>query len=85
MYYCDMGKEGVSVRIRTGYRTLGRYVTVDGDYLHNGLAYRANTIVSYDPDGQLKWYKRRDRANSALLTKEEQDSLVFQILQSEKW
>lgn len=87
MFYCDMGTASAEIRrpIGIGNRTVSRYVTVDNDYLPNQLAYRAHTIVAYDFDNQLKWYKHRDRENSALLTKAEQDKLVFQILQSETW
>lgn len=90
MYYCDMGKEHVSIQVSylpsAGHKTVSQYVLVDSEYLHKGLEYRAHTIVQKNiHTGQFAWYKHRGRPNLALLTKEEQDNLVFQILQSETW
>lgn len=80
-----MGHDNTLVRIPAGYRKVGRYVLVDNNYIPQGLAYAARTIVSLNADNLMKWYKHRDRENSALLTEIEQKELMLQILQSEKW
>jgi hypothetical protein len=85
MYYCDLGREPTSIRTLNGIRTVGRYVMVDTDHIPQDLAYNAHTIVSRNTNEQLKWYKNRDRENSALLTEAEQKQLMVQILKSEKW
>ena len=85
MFYCDMGEDTVYVTELGGRRKVGRYVIVNGKFVPARLSFQAHTIVAYDFDNQLKWYKHRDRENSAPLTKAEQDKLVFQILQSETW
>lgn len=85
MYYCDMGPDGAEIRSVSTIRTVSQYVIVNSDYIPNQLAARAYTIVSYDPDGRMKWYKHRNRPESALLTKDEQDGMMLQILKSETW
>ena len=86
MFYCDMGPKGA--RIRTSYTTnrrVGQYVTVNNRLLSNALAYQARTIVTLTTNGNMIWFKHRDRPESALLTKEEQDAMFLQILKSEVW
>lgn len=85
MYYCDMGPDGAEIRIMLKMEKVGQYVIVNSDYIPDQLSYRAHTIVSYDPDGRMKWYKHRNRSDSAQLTKDEQDGMMLQILKSETW
>lgn len=85
MYYCDMGPDGAEIRRVLTIKTVGQYVIVNKDYIPNQLSYQAHTIVSYDPDGRMKWYKHRNRPDSAQLTKDEQDVILLQILKSETW
>lgn len=80
-----MGRVSTPIRTPNGYKIVGRYVIVDSNYIPQSLAYDAHTIVSFNADNHMKWYKHRDRENSALLSDNEQKQLMLQVLKSETW
>jgi hypothetical protein len=85
MFYLDMGPNGAEIRSFTKSRTVGQYVIYRGAELPGQVAYRAHTIVTLTANGSMQWYKNRDRPDLALLTKDEQDAILLQILKSETW
>lgn len=85
MYYLDMGPDGAEIRSFTKSKTVGQYVIYRGSQPTGQMAYRAHTIVELTANGSMRWYKNRDRPDLALLTKEEQEAMVLQILKSETW
>lgn len=86
IYYCDMGPDGAEIRsARFKPRTVGRYLIYQSGHPPIRLLYQAHTIVILNDNGDLVWYKHRQRDESTLLTKEEQQELTLQILKSETW
>ena len=85
MYYLDMGPDGAEIRSFTKSKIVGQYVIYRGLHLPGQMAYRAHTIVELTANGSMRWHKHRDRPELALLTKEEQEAMVLQILKSEVW
>jgi hypothetical protein len=85
MFYCDMGKDATLISTLKGRRKVGRYLIVDRIELPFGISYNARTVATLTANGNLKWWKHRDRAVSALLTKDEQKEIMLQVLKSEKW
>lgn len=84
-YYCDMGPLGADMNRAFSSRTVGQYVVYRGTQLPGQLAYKAHTIVTLNADGNMIWYKHRDRTELAELTEEEQQEVMLQILKSETW
>lgn len=83
MFYCDMGPDGAEIRSAYKSRTVGQYVVYRGDSPPGQLVYKAYTVATLTANGNLIWYKHKDRAYPTLLTKEEQEAMVLQILKSE--
>jgi hypothetical protein len=85
MFYCDMGKDATLISTLKGRRKVGRYLIVDRMEIPNGISYNAHTIATLTANGNLKWWKHRDREDLALLTEDEQKEIMWQVLKSEKW
>ena len=85
MFYCDMGPLGAEINRSISRRMVGQYVIFQGKEIFGQLSYKAHTIVTLNADGNMIWYKHRDRPELALLTKDEQAAMVLQILKSETW
>lgn len=80
-----MGSAGAEIGSFTKSKIVGQYVIYRGFELPGQMAYRAHTIVELTANGSMRWHKHRDRPELALLTKEEQEAMVLQILKSEVW
>ena len=80
-----MGSAGAEIGSFTKSKIVGQYVIYRGAELPGQMAYRAHTIVTLTANGSMIWSKHRDRPELALLTKEEQDVILLQILKSETW
>lgn len=78
-YYCELMFDKNIIRIMAGSRVVGRYVIVTGKHIPIGLTYSAKNIN----DG-MQWFKHREKENS-VLTEEEQQEVMLQILKSEVW
>ena len=85
MFYLDMGSAGAEIGSFTKSKIVGQYVIYRGSHLPEQMVYRAHTIVTLTANGSMQWHKNRNRPNLALLTKDEQDAMVLQILKSEVW
>ena len=83
MYYLDMGSDGAEIGSFTKSKIVGQYVIYRGLHLPGQMAYRAHTVVTLTANGSMQWYKNKDHPDLALLTKEEQDDIMLQILKSE--
>jgi hypothetical protein len=80
-----MGPNGAEIRSAYKTKAVGQYVIYRGDSPPMQLMYKAHTVATLTANGNLIWHKHRDRPELALLTKEEQESMVLQILKSEVW
>lgn len=80
-----MGPLGADMNRAFSSRTVGQYVVFQGKILPGQLSYKAHTIVTLNADGNMIWYKHRDRPEYAKLTEEEQQEVMLQILKSEVW
>ena len=80
-----MGSAGAEIGSFTKSKIVGQYVIYRGSYLPGQMAYRAHTIVTLTANGSMQWHKNRNRPELALLTKDEQDAILLQILKSEVW
>jgi hypothetical protein len=85
VYYLDMGSAGAEIGSFTKSKIVGQYVIYRGAELPGQMAYRAHTIVTLTANGSMQWHKNRHRPELALLTKDEQEAMVLQILKSEVW
>jgi hypothetical protein len=85
MFYLDMGPDGAKIHSTYKIKTVGQYVIYRGMMLPGQLSYKAHTVVTLTANGNMIWYKNKDRHELALLTKEEQGVIMLQILKSEVW
>lgn len=85
MYYLDMGPNGAKIRLVNKTKTVKQYVIYRGDSPPGHLVYKAHTVATLTANGNLIWHKHKDRHEIKLLTKEEQEAMVLQILKSEMW
>lgn len=85
MYYCEFSEDKNLIQGFLQSRTVSRYLIVDSDSIPGQVGYKAKTIVALTPRTKdFYWYKHRDK-QSVMLTKEEQQELMLQILKSETW
>lgn len=82
MFYCDMGPDGAEIRSAYKSRTVGQYVICRT--LSSIILYKAHTIVELKDNGIYLWRKNVHNSGRVLteLTKEEQQSLMLQLLKS---
>ena len=87
MYYCEFSEDKNLIYGFNQSRTVGRYLIVDRDSVPGQVGYMARTIVTVTPNSKdLYWYKHTNiDKQSVMLTKEEQQELMLQILKSENW
>ena len=86
MFYCKFPEDKNLIR---GYinpnRTVGRYLVVNHIELPLPISFQAHTIVALTPGTKdFYWYKHREKQD-VMLTKEEQQELMLQVLKSENW
>ena len=84
MYYCEFPEDKNLILYFGVDRVVGKYLIVLQDELPMRMNYMAKAIVTVTDTGVMLWYKHPDNKYS-ILTKEEQQELMLQILKSETW
>ena len=85
MYYCEFLEDKTLIRTVKQNRVVGKYLIVNQNVLPFQIRYKAKTIVKVNANGDMVWYKHRNKIDLTALTEKEQQELMLQILKSETW
>ena len=85
MYYCEFLEDKTLIRTVKQNRVVGKYLIVNQNVLPFQISYKAEVIVRVVANGDMLWYKQRNKISLTALTEKEQQELMLQILKSETW
>lgn len=85
MYYCEFPNEVNYFYTASWQRTVGRYVIINDVNIPVVIATRAVTIVRSLPSGYFYWFKRPQQTVPKVLTNDDEQQLMVQVLKSEVW
>ena len=85
MYYCEFLEDKTLIRTVKQNRVVGKYLIVNQNVLPFQISYKAEVIVRVVANGDMLWYKQRNKIDLTALTEKEQKDMLVQILKSETW
>ena len=85
MYYCEFPEDKTLIRTVKQNRVVGKYLIVNQNVLPFQISYKAEVIVRVVANGDMLWYKQRNKIDLTALTEKEQKDMLVQILKSETW
>ena len=85
MYYCEFPEDKTLIRTVKQNRVVGKYLIVNQNVLPFQISYKTEVIVRVVANGDMLWYKQRNKIDLTALTEKEQKDMLVQILKSETW
>ena len=85
MYYCEFPEDKTLIRTVKQNRVVGKYLIVNQNVLPFQIRYKTEVIVRVNANGDMVWYKHRNKIDLTALTEKEQKDMLVQILKSETW